>query len=623
MSWTERSGFFLIMDKSNKGVVRVGMVLRNFRCAPVRRGGLFSCPPLFLTLGFLYAASAAGYQLSPNPNHGTITIAPADSADTGVQFENYGTISNSGAWDNNANLYNYLNAAISNQVGGTLQVDAYIFNYGSVVNSGHIDNSYVFYLYSGASLTNQASGVFNNDYSLNVGVNSTVGNAGMFETSGLGDLKNDGTITNSGTFNNASGFFLNNGFGTINNESGATLQNDGTINSYGTINNTGTVYNTVFLNNQDVGIFNNNTGALLQNDDYLNNHGTMNNTGTVVNNLRLYNDRTLTNNAGGLITNKDEFDNGATSTATVNNFGRIENESVLTNDNEFSNREGGVLANKAGGKIVNNFDLYNYGTLDNAGTLDNTVRLTNYASGVLINEDGGTIQNDSVITNTGAIRNAGTFIVSSGRTMTGAGTYEQTAGETYIYGQLAAAAVDISGGLLTGGNIQGALTIGTGATVTPLGTLKLDGSLTFNGGNLLIEIAKTNYFDQFSVSDQATFNGGLITFRFLGTYLPTIGDKFTFFVAGGGISGFDTLDLAISGLGNGWAYDVNNLGNSLQLSLLPATVPLPASGVLLSFGLAGLGFMRRLSGVTQLAEYKSVTFPPVAARRFPAPRIFL
>jgi hypothetical protein len=180
-----------------------------------------------------------------------------------------------------------------------------------------------------------------------------------------------------------------------------------------------------------------------------------------------------------------------------------------------------------------------------------------------------TIQNSRRWTAKGAFNNQGAVAVGSGSTFTTPGTYLQTAGTTLLDGgTLAAALVDLEGGILTGSgtiaaNVQNAAEIDIGS-IDAAGLITVTGDYTqTSAGVLSLKIGGYNPgtdFDQLNVSGTATLDG-TVNISLLNGFTPTDGDGFqilTFAAVTGDFATYNGLDLG-NGLSFTPVYDSNSL----------------------------------------------------------------
>ena len=231
-------------------------------------------------------------------------------------------------------------------VGQTLNINNNFNNYGTIQNSGNIfTNNGLFTNYNGGIINNNVGGLINTDV-------------------GPGFLQNDlgGTINNNGTIEaeNVLGFS-----GTFNNNATGLLQIQGnTLSSNGIIiNNTGGVIS-VLSGLTNSGILTNHIGATITNSGTITNYGTFTNYGIITNVLVIQNYATLINDGtsatitnAGTITN---FSGGTitnTNSATINNNigGNITNSNGAIINNKFS----GIITNNAGATFANTTATFN------------------------------------------------------------------------------------------------------------------------------------------------------------------------------------------------------------------------------------------------------------------------
>ncbi len=199
------------------------------------------------------------------------------------------------------------------------------------------------------------------------------------------------------------------------------------------------------------------------------------------------------------------------------------------------------------------------------------------------------------------INAGGDFIVDNNSFALISGNFTQGSGNTFINGTLTLdqgqGLADIQGGVLTAaGNIDANVVIGSNAMFKPgnsPGILTIDGDFTLDGGTLEIEIASDTIFDILNITGDAIFSlGSKINLNFLDGYTPTSEDTFDFFLIDGLLTGFDTVDFEIFGLGDGVSGNLNFTGGGLQF-ISAAPVPVPAAVWLFGSALLGLVNIRR------------------------------
>lgn len=279
------------------------------------------------------------------------------------------------------------------------------------------------------------------------------------------------------------------------------------------------------------------------------------------------------------------FDNPETRGNTVTNAGMVINYGSLENDSQLNNNYGA--------------ELTNVGTLTNASghVLENSGSLTNNAGAMLTNAGRLTNTAGATLTNDGQVVNSGTFDVQTGSILDGTGTFSQTGGVTKVNGTMTQSAVDISGGELQGAvTITASVTLSGTGTLAPgnsVGTLNIIGGLLMTGGTLEIGITGkgAGEYDVLNISGAADFTGGILKLGF-GGYGPQLGDVFTVLTATDGISGFELLTLQVLGLPTGYSFEIGADGTITTVSV-GEPVPLPAAGWLFLSGAVALVGMQR------------------------------
>lgn len=394
------------------------------------------------------------------------------------------------------------------------------------------------------TLSNTGGGTFSVDSSRFYLLGTGVVNNALGSTFGVSGSVPGGSVFANGTFNNSGAFLVSGGsqatVAGFNNFAGATLANFGTFNGNGMLTNTGTI------TTQGGGLFINNGTLTNQSGGILNQWGQkMNNVGTFTN--------------GGTVELDAYGGPGAGPTWSINNSG--------------------ILLNQAGGtiKIAPRFQ-------------SNSIYLSNT----------GTFTNSGVINNAGYIANSGTFTIVSTGSVTGPGTYFQSAGTTVVDGLLeASGGVNITGGLLKGtGTISGPVTI-NGGTIAPghsPGLLTFTGDLTILSGGISIEIGGLTRGTQYSAINAGSINlSGELTISFAdlggGVFVPEAGNKFNILEATSINGSFTSFTLASLGTGLAWTQGVVTLKSGTQaFELGIVAVPVPEADVY-AMMLAGLGMI--------------------------------
>ena len=173
-------------------------------------------------------------------------------------------------------------------------------------------------------------------------------------------------------------------------------------------------------------------------------------------------------------------------------------------------------------------------------------------------------------------------------------SYRQDGGTTIVDGAMTKPAVNINGGVLQGVGIINAPVTINGGTISPgnsQGTLTINGNLTFTSGTLLTEIG-ASASDLLHITGIASFLNGTFAFSFLdGFPPPAFGSDWVFLTADGGVTGWQGLDLFVSGLHGNHRYFITSDGNNLRFNL--AAVPEPETYAMLLAGLGVLGLMAR------------------------------
>lgn len=372
------------------------------------------------------------------------------------------TLNNNGNLTNNNNMILWIwGGAFNNDQGATLINNATLAIQDGITsdaitnNSGIIINNKEAYFQS--TINNNSTGIITNNSFL--GLSGTLNNTGEVTLAAGSSYDFTGGVLN----NNAGGTLTFNRDFTFNGADGGTVN----LNAGGTLTNNATLTNAAGYTQGNSGLINNN--GTFNNEGNFNNIGTIDNIGTVTNRILLNNTGTITNNAGGTLTNS--------STGTIDNSGTITNNNIMTNAGVINNNAGATLNNT--GQIKNDGNLNNYGVLTNDGTI------TNANTGSLINKAGGTLANNSqIINNGGQFVNEGTY--------TGLG--------------------DIIGDFINNGQIlQGDTRNSSGLIVQGINSTHVYGNFTSTAGSsYVVNVEPSGQSDRMFVSESATLNGGTV-----------------------------------------------------------------------------------------------------------------
>ena len=546
-------------------------------------------------------------------NAGTLALRSGSTLDnTG------GTINNEdgGVIDLVINLASNTAGTINLNTGSTL--NSFVVLHNGPGNTNGDTELGAFNRFAGSTLNSHAAftntGTFNNIGTLKLKAGSTFDNTGGIFNNNAGaviDLEIDlvlGSAT-AGTINLNAGSTLNNS-ATLSFENfldhAATLNNSGTVNILGQFNNN---VGANITNDGEINIDNallTNRGGGFTNDDTINvtNFGTLvSETGTLTNNGTINGNSGVIANIATMDNNGDLNSNGSnrlfnTFGATLNNFG------TLTTGNEFNNQGGSVLNNNAnltnegklenGGTLNNNFGA----VLDNAGTIRNSGMFNNNADGTVTLLGGSSFINDLQVVN------AGQFDVNQGASMSGVGTFTQTAGTTIVNGTMQQTTIDIAGGVLKGfGTVMGDVTVsgdGVFAPGTSPGTFTIDGNLLVDG---LLELEMLRgVSDLINVTGDLTFGaaaqlnlfydvlpGAPISIEdFFGLAAPVYDSGF-----GGGNIGLFTNDSALAGIMVAVLFGGEQILLTTEFGFPTASIPIPPALPMLLVALIGFGIVAR------------------------------
>jgi hypothetical protein len=203
----------------------------------------------------------------------------------------------------------------------------------------------------------------------------------------------------------------------------------------------------------------------------------------------------------------------------------------------------------------------------------------------------------------GTVASAGILTVTQGSDLTDDGSFTETGGVTQIDGLLTlnnSGQFNLNAGTLKGtGTISGPV-FNIGGTVAPgdsPGQLTIAGNYSQSSTGLF-DVLLGGYtpgtqFSQLIVEGSANL-GGTIEVDLINGFVPSIGDKFTFLIAAGGITG-DFTGFASNNPGFTYTVDYGS-GNIVEITV--ASVPEPVSLCVLLLGGVGLIGRRRRRSFT-------------------------
>ncbi len=540
------------IDLEQKGALTIAGNITNSGAITTNNANLGGGPNAITVTGTLTNNSGASMTVGANndtsdtasigilSNGGTVTV---DKGAT-LKLTSAGTDTNTGTITVNNGTLSLASAAdLDMEQGGKLAVTGTLTNAGAITTNTNNQG--------GRANTITVSGRVTN----NAGASFTIGaNNDTSDTASFGSLANSGSVT-VGT-----GANLTLSTASANTDAGS-LAVDGTLDSKGSIALSGT--GSLTLTNGTVTATGSNatlkTGA----------HNTISGSGTI-SNFGVTNAGTLSaNQAAPLII--------LPSAAGLDNTGTIK---VSAGDTmEIGTSAGGAFTNFSGTTLTGG--IYNLtGTLQfgASGTTiaTNAANITLNGSGEMMDFGGHNIlagfnnnlstgvfklaSGAALTTAGGSFTNAGTFTVSTGTTFTIGGSsfnFLQTAGSTTVAGTLNSSSlgtVNLDGGTLTGAgtigdNLVDDSTLDPGTSAAKTGKLTVADTYTQDaGGTLNIQIngaAPVTKYDQLKVTGSATL-GGVLNID-LGSFTPSIGEKFTILSASSVADQFTTVNgLAIN-----------------------------------------------------------------------------
>jgi hypothetical protein len=495
-------------------------------------------------------------------NSGTVTVGTGAT----LNLTSAGTDTNTGTITDGGTLSLATTADLDMEKGGKLAVTGNLTNAGSITTNAANDGG------SANSIT--VSGTLTNDHgaTLSIGENNDTS-----DTASVGKLTNAGTVTvgTGATLTLTSGGADSN-TGTITVDGALDIKKATTLSGSGTITLDGgditglgagpAVTNSTTISGSgtisDVGLTNNKTIAasggtlsILPTSAGLTNKGTL----SVASGA----DMVIGTSAGGALTNflGTTLTGGTYSVTGTMQFG-ASGATIATNAANITLNGTGSMINFGSGNLLAGFS-------DNA-----TGGVFKLASGA------------SLTTSGGSFTNAGAFTISTGTTFSIGGSgfnYTQTAGSTTVAGILTSTSlgtVNLDGGTLSGAgtvadNLVDDSILDPGTSAAKTGKLTVSDTYTQDaGGTLNIEIngatAGTKY-DQLKVTGDATLGGTLKID--LGSFTPTVGQKFTILTAAAVADQFTTVTgLAIN---SNEHFTITYNAGSVVLTVVSG--PLPAS----------------------------------------------
>jgi len=227
------------------------------------------------------------------------------------------------------------------------------------------------------------------------------------------------------------------------------------------------------------------------------------------------------------------------------------------------------------------------------------------ASGAKFDTNGNNVTFSTALSGTGALTKEGTGTLTLSGTNTYSGATTISAGELKLNGSATSSAFTVSGGILSGNGTVGALTIGSGGTLSPgnsPGTLSAGNTTFGGGGSYLWEINKTAGtagadpgWDLLSISGTLAITANSsskftinLTSLTLGNAAGQVGDfnsssnySFTFVTTTGGITGFDpsVFNISTTNFQNPFTgtWSIGQSGNNLTLNYTMSAVPEPST----------------------------------------------
>jgi autotransporter-associated beta strand protein len=456
-------------------------------------------------------------------------------------------------------------------------------------------------------VTNAASVVISADTVFDGWIFSTGASAYTFSSDNLRilDFSGSGISVLGGSVNFLNGGMLN--FSNASTAGGATFTNTGIL----LFNQTSTAGNANIVNTYILGFYNNSTAAnaTINNSNFLSFNGTTTAGNATIGNSGGLNFNNSSTAGGANITNTDSlyFNDSATAgDATIANSASIRFFATSSAGNASILSVGAMYFYNdatAGSAAITNGGLLSFENSSTGGT----AAITNGATGVTdfsphvgalgvgsiagggsftLGANQLTVGGNDLSTNvTGIIADGGnsggtggslvkigtgTMTLSGANAYTGATTVN--GGILSVNGSIASSSMITvnNGAILSGTGTLGNTTIASGGTLAPgnsIGTITVNGNLTFGAGsNYNVEVSP-NSSDRTNVTGSATLNGGTVNASFAaGTY---VAKQYTILNANGGLGGTTFNALVNSNLPSGFrtslSYDVSNAYLDLAL----------------------------------------------------------
>ncbi len=415
---------------------------------------------------------------------GTLTVSSTRSLSTSLTIN--GTMSVGGALTINSTVTN--NGTLNLNIGGSI-----LFNTNPVPALAGTFN------WNSGSLTVGSSIDFTLTSSLTIPSGGTLQNNGLISLNNGILLQSNGSLSNSGTLN------LNSG-GTLSFNKLSSSLPAGTFNwNTGGNLKVGSNGNLTVSNSFDVPV---SCNLIVDGSFRVYNSSAMTNSGTITVNGFFYVDgnSSFTNSSGG---NLNISSGGYLYSGSAYENGTVTNNSggIVSISGKLDNREKGTVTNN-GSLTINNLGyLDNYNIFTNNGSIVNNYSYFAISSSTTSNN--GTFTNNSnLLTNAGIFNSNGNLILNTVNAALPGGTFNWNSG-TLTIGSNGSYAVSSPLTVVTGRTlaVDGSLTIDTDKTLT----VNSGGALTINSGGILINNSTTGLVDNGTITNGGTLtnNGGI------------------------------------------------------------------------------------------------------------------